>query len=71
MKLLKRPGGSSASPTVGAGASAGAITSPEVPFKGTFAGRLTASTPADPPFLSNLIEASGHSTHLGRFAVVN
>ena len=41
----------------------------EVPFKGQFAGRLSASVPAAPPLLSNLIEAGGESTQLGRFTL--
>jgi hypothetical protein len=39
----------------------------EVPFKGRFEGRLTSSTPIQPPLLSNLNVATGNATHLGRF----
>jgi hypothetical protein len=59
----------SASTAVNAGAAASKTTPPEVPFRGTFAGHLTASTPIDPPLLSNLIEASGQSSQLGQFAL--
>lgn len=64
---LTGSGVSSASNVVGTGAAASRTTSPEVPFKGTFAGRLSASIPLEPPLLSNLIEAAGRSSHLGRF----
>jgi hypothetical protein len=40
-----------------------------VPFKGSFEGRLTASTPLVPPLISNVNEATGTATHLGRFAL--
>ena len=41
----------------------------EVPFKGTLEGRLTVSTPIEPPLLSNLNEATGIASHLGRFTL--
>lgn len=41
----------------------------EVPFKGTFEGVLTVSTPTDPPLLPSFIEATGNATHLGRFTL--
>lgn len=41
----------------------------EVPFKGTLEGRLTVSTPLQPPLLSNLNEATGTATQLGRFTL--
>ena len=41
----------------------------EVPFKGTLEGRLTVSIPLQPPLLSNLNEATGTATHLGRFTL--
>jgi hypothetical protein len=41
----------------------------EVPFRGNLEGRLTASTPLEPPLLSNLTEASGTATQLGRFTL--
>jgi hypothetical protein len=62
-------GVTSVSSAVNAGAAASKTTPPEVPFRGTFVGHLTASTPIDPPLLSNLIEASGQSSQLGRFAL--
>jgi hypothetical protein len=48
---------------------AGPSSGNEVPFKGTLEGRLTISTPLEPPLLSNLNEASGTATHLGRFTL--
>ena len=41
----------------------------EVPFNGTLEGRLTVSIPLQPPLLSNLIEATGTATQLGRFTL--
>jgi len=41
----------------------------EVPFKGTFEGVLTVSTPTEPPLLPSFIEATGNATHLGRFTL--
>ena len=47
----------------------GGTTGQHARFKGSLEGRLTASTPLDPPFLSIAIEAAGTATHLGRFTV--
>ena len=41
----------------------------EVPFNGTLEGRLTVSIPLEPPLLSNLIDATGTATQLGRFTL--
>lgn len=41
----------------------------EVPFKGTFEGVLTVSTPTAPPLLPSFIDATGNATHLGRFTL--
>ena len=41
----------------------------EVPFKGTFEGVLTVSTPTAPPLLPSFIEGTGNATHLGRFTL--
>jgi hypothetical protein len=41
----------------------------EVPFNGTLEGRLTSSIPLQPPLLSNLNEATGTATQLGRFTL--
>lgn len=51
------------------GATAGAFTVTEVPFKGTFEGVLMVSTPTQPPLLPSFIAATGNATHLGRFAL--
>lgn len=40
----------------------------EVPFRGELDGTVTI-TPETPPFVSVLIEAEGHATHLGDFTV--
>ena len=41
----------------------------EVPFNGTLEGRLTVSIPLEPPLVSNLNEATGTATQLGRFTL--
>jgi hypothetical protein len=46
-----------------------AVVAQQVPFKGRLEGRLTASTPLDPPFISIQIEAAGTATRLGGFTV--
>ena len=40
-----------------------------VPLKGNFEG-TSARTPLDPPFVQDVITASGEATHLGRFDMV-
>jgi hypothetical protein len=40
----------------------------QVPFKGSLEGDVTV-TPLTPPFVSVLVEATGHATHLGQFTV--
>ena len=54
---------------IGDDASASPFKITEVPFKGTFEGVLTVSTPTEPPLLPSFIEATGHATHLGRFTL--
>ena len=54
---------------LGAEVVAGLSRGGEVPFKGTLEGRLTASTPIEPSLLSNLTEATGTASHLGRFTL--
>jgi hypothetical protein len=52
--------------------SADVVASPsrnEVPFNGTLEGRLTVSIPLQPPLVSNLNEATGTATQLGRFTL--
>ena len=68
--------GPSAVPSASAPAtqlSADVVASPssrnEVPFNGTLEGRLTVSIPLQPPLLSNLNEATGTATQLGRFTL--
>ena len=41
----------------------------QVPLKGSFEG-TSARTPLDPPFVQDVITASGQATHLGRFDLV-
>lgn len=72
---------SSAAPSIGSAGSDGTATLigndatasrlkiTQVPFKGTFDGVLTVSTPTEPPLLPSFIEATGNATHLGRFTL--
>ena len=54
---------------LGAEVVAGLSRGDAVPFKGTLEGRLTVSTPIEPPLLSNLNEATGIASQLGRFTL--
>ena len=70
---LSRPSAVPSASAPSAQLSADVVASPssrnEVPFNGTLEGRLTVSIPLQPPLLSNLIDATGTATQLGRFTL--
>jgi hypothetical protein len=62
-------GAATSAPTAPAPGPSPDVRTEHVPFKGTLEGRLTSSVPREGGLLSNLIEASGTATQLGRFTL--